>query len=323
MVQIRHALVCLLVVVLAHSHCTGVWANDNDSLTAIKALESRIEAVVSANMESCVSISDGIGFGSGVVVREDGLILTAGHVMSTDREYEVIFPSGRTVRARPLGKNLDIDAGMIKIIDPGPWPAVKLAEVPLHLGDWTVSLGHSGGFELGRKPPVRTGRLLRWRGHQLVTDAVLIGGDSGGPLFNLNGELIGIHSSIGDSVAENRHVDVAMFKRDWDRLERGDVWGQLPELGKSSKPVNQARIGVTVDRQFDNAKILQVHPGSPAETIGIKVNDIVTEFDGERITSSLQLISRIKQKSPGDVCAIVVNRNGAAIRFDIQLDSKK
>ena len=194
---------------------------------------------------------------------------------------------------------------------------------PIQLGDWTVSLGHSGGFELGRKPPVRTGRFLRRRGHQLVTDAVLIGGDSGGPLFNLDGELIAIHSSIGDSIAENRHVDIALFKRDWDRLERGETWGRLPELGKSSRPVNRARIGVTVDRKLDNAKILLVHPGSAADIVGIEVDDIVIEFDGERISTSVQLISKIKRKSPGDVCSITVNRNGAILPFRIELEQQK
>ncbi len=298
MFRFRHLFLCLLVVVVANSNGSASWANDDADLRSLKELQTRIQAVVAANMESCVSVSDGVGFGSGVVVSEDGLILTAGHVMSTDQEYEIIFPSGRTARARPLGKNLDIDAGMIKIVDPGPWPAVKLAAAPIKLGDWTVSLGHSGGFELGRTPPVRTGRFLRRRGHQLVTDAVLIGGDSGGPLFNIDGELIGIHSSIGDSIAENRHVDIAMFQRDWERLERGETWGQLPELGKS-KPVQRAKIGVTVDRKLNNAKILQVRSGSPAEVVGIKVGDTVTEFDGEKISSSVQLISKIKAKITG------------------------
>lgn len=312
----------ILTAVFAMSFC--IWnsasATDSEQFRAILELQSKIEAVVSANMESCVAVSDGVGFGSGVVVSQDGLILTAGHVMSTNNEYEIIFPSGRTARAIPLGRNLNIDAGMVQIIDKGTWPAAKLASKSPQLGDWTVNLGHSGGFELGRKPPVRTGRYIRKRGHQLVTDAVLIGGDSGGPLFNLDGEVIGIHSSIGDSVAENRHVDIAEFRHSWDRMRRNETWGQLPVLGaKPPKNFKRAKIGVTVDRKSPIARISKVRGGSPADLVGIQANDIVTEFDGEQIVGPIQLIEKIKQKEPGDICSITVDRGGQLFRFMIHL----
>ena len=179
--------------------------------------------------------------------------------------------------------------------------------------------GRAGGWEAGRKPPVRSGRYLRRRGNQLVTDAVLIGGDSGGPLFNLQGELVGIHSSIGDSIAENRHVDISVFKQHWTRMKRGESWGALALLGRPEKIVRRAKIGVTVDRKFDHAKVLKVRPGSPADLVGVQVGDVVVEFDGERIASSTQLIEKIKQKEPGDVCSISVDRDGVTHRYMIPL----
>jgi serine protease Do len=274
------------------------------------------------NVDACVAVTDGIGFGSGVVVSADGLVLTAGHVMASDSDdgYEIIFPSGQTVKARPLGKNLDVDCGMVQITEPGPWPFVQISDRPPELGQWVVSLGHSGGFDIGRKPPVRTGRILEIRREQLVTDAVLIGGDSGGPLFDLDGELIGIHSSIGDTVAENRHVAVSNFRLHWDRMKRGDSWGKLPELSESHELERRAKLGVVVDRAADNARITVVRSNSPAERIGLRVGDVVTRFDNQKISSSTQLIELIKTKNPGDSCSIAVLRGGTELNFQIVLD---
>jgi serine protease Do len=298
-----------------------VLANDN-FIESLKQTELQIQSVVAENMETCVAVTDGIGFGSGVVVSEDGLVLTAGHVMASPDpdNYEVIFPSGRTVKARPLGKNLDVDCGMVQITEPGPWPFVELSDKQADLGQWVVSIGHPGGFEIGRKPPVRSGRILEIRGHQLVTDAVLIGGDSGGPLFDLEGDLIAIHSSIGDTVAENRHVDVATYRLHWDRMKSGQSWGQLPELTADEDLPRRAKLGVVVDRSADHAQITVVRPNSPAERIGLRPGDIVIRFDGEKITSSAQLIELIKNKYPGDSCTVSVMRDAAELHFQTVLD---
>ena len=90
---------------------------------------------------------------------------------------------------------------------------------------------------------------------QVLTDAVLIGGDSGGPLFDLDGKLIGIHSSIGDSMAENRHVAMDVFQRDWDRLKRGDSWGRFPELNEPDQQKRRGLIGVRLNLNAPNALI--------------------------------------------------------------------
>lgn len=85
------------------------------SIDELTKIQSKVQKVVDANMESCVAISDRLGFGSGVIVNSDGLILTAGHVVSSRQRLEVIFPSGRRARARALGRNLSVDAGMVQI----------------------------------------------------------------------------------------------------------------------------------------------------------------------------------------------------------------
>lgn len=297
-------------------------SDDNPTIQSLKQIQQMVSQVAANNMDACVAISDGYGFGSGVIVSPDGLVLTAGHVMASDDrgQYEIILPSGKTVAAKALGKNLDTDAGMIQITDPGPWPFVEVNQSHrLQPGDWVVSLGHSGGFELGRNPPVRSGRILGRKGVQILTDAVLIGGDSGGPLFDLTGKLIGIHSSIGDSVAENRHVAMDVFQRDWQRLQRGDSWGQLPELNEPDQEKRRGLIGVRLNLNAPQALIRQVDPGMPASDVGVLVGDIVTEFDSTKITNGRQLIELIKQKHAGQVCPMTVLRNGSQIRFEIIL----
>lgn len=314
--QVALAVLILIVVIPV------VDANANDELLRLKKVQAKVQRVVSRVMPACVAISDGLGAGSGVIVSADGLILTAGHVITESEIYEVILPSGQTVRARVLGKNLDIDAGMLQVINP---EAVELPFVeierdrPLTTGQWVVSLGHSGGYEIGRTPPVRTGRVLRLSREQVITDAVLIGGDSGGPLFNLAGKLIGIHSSIGDSVAENRHVTIPAFDRNWDRMKAGETWGKLPQLDEPTPAKRRGVIGVRVDLKAANCKIRIVNPGSPAAEAGILPGDIVATFENIQIIDGRHLIEVIKRYNAGDVCTLTIIRNSKKIEFEVQL----
>ena len=314
----RFTLLCLI--------CSAIFlypAYASAQLSAIERLtqiEASIQRVAAANMDACVAIFDGSGIGSGVIVSPDGLILTAGHVMSTDfPEYEVYFANGKSAMATRLGRNLDIDSGMIQLKG-GNWPHVKIGSSDaMGKGDWVVSLGHSGGFELGRKPPVRSGRLLKVKGHQLITDAVLIGGDSGGPLFNLDGELVGIHSSIGDAVSQNRHARIEEFLQDWDRLKRGESWGKLPKLVAKEMASKKAKLGVTVDLKSDRAKINFVKRGSPAARIGLRPNDVVIQFDGEIITDGRHLIRAVQKHVPADTCFIKIDRNDEILDLEVRL----
>lgn len=289
-----------------------------DSVQQLLEVESKVKSVVEKNLNAVVAIADGVGAGSGVVVSEDGLVYTAGHVMVGKGEYTIFFPDGRTARAVPKGKNLDIDAGVVQIIDPGPWPFVEIGKAKsLQPGDWVVSLGHSGGFELGRKPPVRTGRILNFSQTQIETDAVLIGGDSGGPLFDLDGKLIGIHSSIGDSIAENRHVMMEIFEKHRDRMKDGHIWGQLPTLHDKNDGSKPPKMGVKIKKE--SGLVTKVNRGSPAWNAGIEVGDIVRLFDGVEVTSGNHLIDMVQEKITGDVVRIALERDGRMIEVEVRL----
>jgi len=317
------------------SHSAGWFSPENRhedaTLANLKAVQKAVQAVVDKTTPAVVSISDGGGYGSGVIVSREGLILTAGHVVNTGiSQFDIFFSSGQTAKARLVGFNLNVDAAMLQLVGAGPWPSVELGrQADLDRGDWVVCLGHSGGYELGRKPPVRTGRVLDFRDEMVVTDAVLIGGDSGGPLFDLEGKLIGIHSSIGEVIAENRHVSIDIFRRDWDRLARGDRWGQLPDLpGDIDKqlppekfaPGQRAKLGVKVDPQATRAVVTEITPGSPAERIGLKRGDVVENFGGVEVRAGSHLIELVSQRRVGESVRLQVRRGTNLFQLEVILD---
>jgi len=131
---------------------------------ALKQLDHKLVSLAEKASPATVSLVSvgGRGTGSGVVVSPDGLILTAGHVLAAmSDDILVLFPDGRRVKAKPLGADFDRDAGMVKITEPGEYPCVKMGDSkPLRRNDWCVALGHPGGFDPLRTPPLRLGRVI-------------------------------------------------------------------------------------------------------------------------------------------------------------------
>ncbi len=308
----------IFTLAIALSFLGNARAVDNDTIKTLKLIGEKVVRVVDQNRDACVALVDGFGSGSGVIVSENGLVLTAGHVIENTnlRTFEIVLSSGRRVKAKPLGYNLNKDLGMAQLLEPGPWPHAKInTEETTKRGDWVVSIGHSGGWELGRDAPVRTGRFLKMENSQLVTDAVLIGGDSGGPLFNLEGNVIGIHSSIGDSVSENRHIPIELFIADWERLEKGQEWGRLANLGSNEQP--RPLIGVTVDLTANECVVTSVYRNSPAAAAGIRTGDIITQFGKSPIRSGQELINVIRQQTAGLSYPISIRRGDRTFKLEI------
>lgn len=258
-----------------------------------------------------VCIDLGEGSGSGVVISPDGLILTAAHVTSgVGKEFTVIFEDGRKVKAESLGLVASSDCAMAKITEQGTYPFVELdREDSSKLGDWVYALGHSGGFDKDRGVVARLGRVVQTRDNTFQSDCSLIGGDSGGPLFDLNGHLIAIHSRVGIRTQENMHVPVREFLKNWDGMMKGEFIGEGPYAQKPEKGKGFLGIG-TKDRSGEGLDVEKVGRESPAEKAGVKAGDILLKFDGTELRSKEQFQQLLKEKAPDDKVALELLRDG-------------
>lgn len=287
-----------------------------ETIEDLKQIEARVEAVAAHAAPATVSLDMGPigGTGSGVVIGEDGYILTAAHVIGdAGQVIQVRFPDGTVETAITLGSDQKNDAGLAKLQGEGPWPHVDMAPADtLTQGDWVVALGHPGGFDQDRSVVVRLGRILRVRRVVgIMSDCSLIGGDSGGPLFDMDGQVVGIHSRIGQSERTNIHVPISEYQDGWDSLAAGRQWGrrQAPMPGIDYAPDPEDR-GVVVTR---------VMRRSGASRAGVQPGDIITQIDDQPTYDSSTMSEALALKVPGDLITVALIRGDEVIQLEVTL----
>lgn len=272
----------------------------------------------------CLELGGEGGSGSGVVVSEDGLILTAAHVTGgVGRDLDVRLADGRKVKAVSLGLDSETDAAMARIVDEGSYEFIRLdREEGARLGDWVFALGHSGGFDEARGAVFRLGRLVRISEATLQSDCDLIGGDSGGPLFDLSGQLVGIHSRVGSRLPENMHVPVSEFIRQWDRLLAEEFIGDGPFAERPKE--GAAYLGLlTKGREEGGLEVTRVGRESPAEAAGIREGDVILSLDGVALESREQLKELLAGCSPGERVAFEMLREGKTEVLTLRLGDRE
>lgn len=298
------------------------WQNV-DKHEDLSALETRVKEAAHKAQAATVSVRVGRGnrggfaFGSGVIVSKEGFVLTAAHVSSIpDQEVVFRFADGKTARGITLGLHQDLDMGLMKITDEGPWPYLTRARSSrLQAGDWVIATGHPGGFDQESPPVVRLGRILKQTREVILTDCTLVGGDSGGPLVNLNGNVIGVHSRIGADLTTNLHVPIDRFAENWDRLARKDVWGLL----KMSRPF----IGIEHDSEATNARIRKIRKDGPADLAGLRAGDVIVRFGGQNVSSFRSLRSMVAEQKPESVVTIEYERAGSLVEARLQVGTRE
>ena len=184
---------------------------------------------------------------------------------------------------------------------------------------------------------LRVGRILESTDNVVRTDCTLVGGDSGGPLFDLDGKVIGIHSRIGFTILSNFHVPVTTFRDTWDRLAKGDEWAstKLASRKIASNAAAQAAAGVASripTAAIDGTKLIhvagmmrvqEVVPGSLADKAGFKVKDYLRKIEGKEVATYDDIASLLKKKYPGQTITVVVERNGEDVTLKVVLGKTK
>lgn len=305
--------------------------SDAFSLNEKKAPETREELMLIQEAllgslpkarEATVSIDIGDGTGSGVIVSKEGLVMTAAHVATgVGKKVTIIMPDGTKHKAKTLGLMSETDAALIQISEPGQYPFVELNRTGnIKLGDWVFSLGHSGGFNEDRGAVARLARLVGIKNTTYQTDGTLIGGDSGGPLFDMEGRLIGIHSRVGPQLPVNMHVPVQVFIDNWEPLMKSEFMGDGPFAQRPIK--GNGMLGVATQPVEGGLKITKVGKNTAAETAELKVGDLIRKMDGKEVKTREELQAVIKDKSFGEELELEITRDGKEQKITVELTER-
>jgi len=289
------------------------------SLADLRAIEDRVTALVARVSPAVVAVELGNASGSGVVISADGLVLTAGHVAErAGRRLSLKFPDGKTVLGKTLGVDEDADTGLIQITGPGPWPHVSVGDLDhAQRGDWTLALGHPGGFDATRSLVTRLGRIIRLMPGVVQTDCTIFPGDSGGPLFDMSGRVIAVHTAIASSTADNFHVPITEFY---------DTWAQLsgPPERPPDRPPEQPRsyAGASVVDDAGVCRVDKIDKSSPAAKAGFKKGDVVLKVNGRAIGASAAFRRWLAESAPGDILNLEIKRGDKVLSLPITLQSQ-
>ena len=306
----------------------------------LKVIQARVEAVAKYALPTIVNVLVSDGQGSGVIVSKDGYVLTAGHVSGKPNvDIHLRLSNGTIVQGKTLGADDQFDAGLVKITSPGEYAFMPIGSTAkMSTGQWVIAMGHPGGFELGRPPVVRLGKVLNinkptarnpeW---YIQTDCPLIMGDSGGPVFDLDGRVVGINSRIGVKSTSNVHVPIDTFVDTWDRLAKGEQWGGggiLAKLGGGggATPVPAApkpapALGLQANDAAVGISITYVRPDKAADRAGIIPNDVITKINGEMVKTYDELKAKVAAHKPGETVTLDLLRNAKPVQVKVTLDA--
>ncbi len=291
-----------------------LYVNDKkapDSQKDLDAIQGALERALPTARAATVCIELDGGSGSGVIVSAEGLVLTAAHVSSgVKKKVTVVMEDGTRLKAETLGLVADSDAAMLQITEKGTYPFVEIdRKETTRLGDWVFSLGHSGGFDKERGSVVRLGRLVRIADSTFQSDCMLIGGDSGGPLFDLAGKMIAIHSRVGAQLQANMHVPMSVYLENWEGMLKAEFIGEGPFAQLPVK--GNGFLGLATEARAEGGlRVTKVGSKSPAEEAGIKDGDVIFKMNGTDLKTREQLQELLKEMSAGDELTLETERKG-------------
>lgn len=270
------------------------------------------------------------GVGSGFIVSPDGVILTNAHVVDGATEVTVKLTDKREFKAKVTGVDKPTDVAVLKI-DAKNLPTVKLDKADdVKVGEWVVAIGSPYGFENTVTSGIVSAKSRTLPGDSYVpfiqTDVAVNPGNSGGPLFNMRGEVIGINSQIYSrsggyqGLSFSVPIDVALNVQN-QLLKNGSV--TRGRLGVTIQDVNQALADSFGLKQPAGALVSAVEKGSAAAKAGLEPGDVILRYNDKDIVNSSQLPVLVANTAPGTTAKLEVMRNGETKRIDVAVGQFK
>ncbi len=268
--------------------------------------------------------------GSGFVISEDGYIITNNHVIEGADEIEIEFFSGQKLKAKLVGTDTKTDIALLKVESDKPLPFVTFGNSDLmRVGDWVMAMGNplGQGFSVSAGIVSARGRELSGSYDDYIqTDAAINRGNSGGPLFNMDGQVIGVNTAIlspnggsigiGFSMGSNVVSKVADQLKEFGETRRGwlgvRIQDMSPEIAESMG-LADAAVGALVTDV----------PDGPAKDAGIQSGDVITRFGGQEVSDAGDLTRRVADAPIGEAVPVIVLREGRTETLAVTLGRRE
>ncbi|HEY3379825.1 MAG TPA: trypsin-like peptidase domain-containing protein [Armatimonadota bacterium] len=272
--------------------------------------------------------------GSGVIVRADGYVLTNSHVVQDSTQVTVqLAGSEKKLPAKVVQTDPRTDLAVVKITEKGTYPTATLGDAKtVQAGDWAIAFGSPYGLPSTMTVGVisATGRKLDgpvgdFNYYDLLqTDASINHGNSGGPLVNIRGEVIGINFMIFSPGEESGSIGIGFA------IPINETTKKVVETLITGKAVERGLIGIQVDKLSDAMReqfgvpdggvlIQDVIPGMAGEKAGLKEEDVITEFNGAKVTDRDQFVNMVQSTAPGSKVTMTVVRNKKPMQVTVTI----
>ena len=267
--------------------------------------------------------------GSGFVISPDGLIVTNNHVIERADEIRIEFYSGLELRAELVGTDPATDIALLRVDHDEPLPYVPWGDSEAaRVGEWVIAVGNplGQGFSVSAGIISARGRALRGNFDDYIqTDAAINRGNSGGPLFNMDGEVIGVNTAIlsptggsigiGFAMSSNVAVNVVDQLRDFGTTRRGWLGVRIQDMTEDMAEA----IGLS---EAQGAMVTDVMEG-PSRDAGMQAGDVIIRFDGQPVRDTRQLVRRVADAGIGRDVEVEVFRGGEEVTLIVTLGQRE
>ncbi|WP_438646684.1 trypsin-like peptidase domain-containing protein [Salinarimonas soli] len=268
----------------------------------------------------------GMSQGSGFFISGDGYLVTNNHVVDNAAEVQVVMDDGRTLDAKVVGTDPKTDLALVKVNEGGDFPYVRLAPEKGRVGDWVVAIGNpfglggtvTAGIVSAQHRDIGSGPYDDY----MQIDAAVNRGNSGGPTFNLKGEVVGVNTAIfspsggnvGIAFAIPAHVvqQVVTELKTNGSVTRGFIGVQIQPV---TKEIAEA-IGL---KEARGALVAEAQKGTPAEKAGVRSGDVILSVNGEAIKDARELSRKVASIAPGTKVPLKVLRQGREQTLDLEV----